>query len=1101
MNAYTSTTYSMSEAESGTESDTSESDEDNTTFETLPTTEVLVSVRNKLTGDDELFRALLDSGTGRSLATYEAACRTGMLIKPSRRKHKYRTAIGTFATTQRITLRAHKLEELSSKRELSKAYLQVANTSFGNYDFIFGRDYMQKYGIDLRFSNNTIEWDGVSMEMHEPDYWTTERMEAAATMIGEPDMATILNDESYLQQILDSKYEKQDLLKVSNAQEHLTVDQRRLLEQTLMKHELLFSGTLGEWPDLEVDVELKPGSKPYHCQRPYRIPHFYLETLKKEVDRLVQLGVLEEAHGDSPWAAPSFIIPKKDQRVRFITDFRELNKCIERKPWPMPHITEVLQDIGHYTYVTALDLSMGYYHFRLSDALADMCTFMLPFGKYKYRRLPMGLNISPDFFQRCMTQLFGDLSFVICYLDDIAIITDGSYEDHMEKLDIVLERLKSRGLQVNGLKSFWVVKEVEYLGFILTPEGLKPQPKKVEAIRKLAPPTTRRQLRHFIGMVNFYRYMWRHRSHVLEPLTRLTSKKVKYVWTAEQQHAFEEMKRIISKEVLLSFPDYTKPFHLYTDSSDYQLGAVLMQENKPIAFYSRKLTPTQQKYSVGEKEMLSIVETLGEFCNILFGYPVVIHTDHANFTHDTRVLKNARVMRWRMAIEEFMPSIEYVPGEKNVVADALSRLSTSDDVNDETSFWIDDCFENCFDMSRPARDFAIPLDFRTILKEQLKDTTIQKLQRETPHRLGRLFDNVGRREGDDEVITIKDPTTGMERVVVPKALQPRLMKWYHTMLVHPGVTRMYNTLHQHFTWQHMQRDIAAYLKPCHECQLGKRGGQSYGKIPLKDVETKLWADICVDLAGPWKATINNEPVTFHALTIVDPFTSWVEIIPIRSKTGQHVCDLIEQEWFRRYPRPSRVIFDQGGEFDNRWFHNLLRTWHIRKEPITVKNPTANAIVERLHRIMGDMLCVQLATQHEHEDPIRDMLSAAAYGIRATVHGTTLCTPGQLVFQKDMILRTHVEANIEFVRERRKAAIAKTNVRENKRRIAHRYQPGGSVLLLPNPLDPKMTLNRGPFKIVSVNRSNGILRIQRGNYVEPIHIRHVRPYFGRSSGGD
>ena len=162
------------------------------------------------------------------------------------------------------------------------------------------------------------------------------------------------------------------------------------------------------------------------------------------------------------------------------------------------------------------------------------------------------------------------------------------------------------------------------------------------------------------------------------------------------------------------------------------------------------------------------------------------------------------------------------------------------------------------------------------------------------------------------------------------------------------------------------------------------------------------------------------------------------------------------------------------------------------EPIT----TANSIVERVHRIMGDMIRVQLTQQHEHDDPIKGIFSAAAYGIHATVHGTTLYTPGQIVFNKDMILRTNILVNTELIRQRRQAAGIKNNIRENKRWIPYKYEPGGKVLLLTRYLDPKLKLKEGPYTIESVNSKNGILHIKRGQYVEPISMRLVRPYFGK-----
>ena len=153
----------------------------------------------------------------------------------------------------------------------------------------------------------------------------------------------------------------------------------------------------------------------------------------------------------------------------------------------------------------------------------------------------------------------------------------------------------------------------------------------MEAIRRLLPPQTKRQLRRFLGMINYYRDMWRRRSHILAPLTSLSSKTTAWQWGTKEQNAFEEAKRTVAKEAILAFPDFTKEFHLHTDSSDYQLGAVIMQENNPIAFYSRKLNNAQKKYPTGEQELLSIVETLKEFKNILLGQSIIVHTDHKNY--------------------------------------------------------------------------------------------------------------------------------------------------------------------------------------------------------------------------------------------------------------------------------------------------------------------------------------------------------------------------------------------------------------------------------------------------------------------------------------
>jgi len=296
----------------------------------------------------------------------------------------------------------------------------------------------------------------------------------------------------------------------------------------------------------------------------------------------------------------------------------------------------------------------------------------------------------------------------------------------MKKVEQVLDRLRSKNLAVNARKSFWAVKEVDCLGFRLTPKGVKPQARKIAALMNMNAPKTKRQLRRFIGLVNYYRYMWKGRSHLMAPLTDRTSKTMAFKWTPECQHSFHELKTLISKEVLLSFPDYTQKFVLMPDASDRQLGAVLMQNGKPLAFFSKKLNKYQQKYTVGEKEMLGVVEALKEFRTMVLGYPIEVHTDHKNWVTDKQI-NNARVMRWRLFIETFAPTIHYVKGEDNVVADAFSRLPFEEHngLDDDDLY---NMVEECMEMSRFWKLNRQPITYVEIAQEQLKDKGMKHLR-------------------------------------------------------------------------------------------------------------------------------------------------------------------------------------------------------------------------------------------------------------------------------------------------------------------------------------------------------------------------------------
>jgi hypothetical protein len=318
----------------------------------------------------------------------------------------------------------------------------------------------------------------------------------------------------------------------------------------------LFDGTLGDWKTKPVSFELKEGEKPYHG-RAFPVPIKLKDLIKKEIKRLCKLGVLEW-QPSSEWAAPSFVIPKKNHTVRFISDFRELNKRLVRKPFPLPKISTVLQELEGFTFATALDLNMGYYTIRLDPDASRICTIIFPWGKYSYKRLPMGTAGSPDIFQAKMSELMATLEYVRTYLDDLLVITKESLEDHLEKLSEVFTRLQDAGLKLNADKSNFCAIETEYLGYVLTRDGIKPQNNKVQAILALTPPKNVKELRSFLGMIQYYRDLWARRSEMLAPLTDLVgecgqtkvtrakgTKKKPWHWDEVHQKAFDNAKASI----------------------------------------------------------------------------------------------------------------------------------------------------------------------------------------------------------------------------------------------------------------------------------------------------------------------------------------------------------------------------------------------------------------------------------------------------------------------------------------------------------------------------------------------------------------------------
>jgi hypothetical protein len=257
--------------------------------------------------------------------------------------------------------------------------------------------------------------------------------------------------------------------------------------------------------------------------------------------------------------------------------------------------------------------------------------------------------------------------------------------------------------------------ETECLGFILTREGIEPQQQKVNAILQVALPCNVKQVRSFVGMLNHYKAMILHHSHLLTPLTALTKKNVKFEWTKEHQQAFDLLKNSLAHEVVLAYPDFSVPFEIYTNASKYQIGSVITQKDKTLAFYSRKLTDPQMRYTVTELKLLAIVETLHEYKCILLGHLITIYTNRKNLTFSN--FTTDRVTRWRLIVEEYGPKIVYLPGKCNIIADVLSRLPKLDEPHDELAF-----LEEIFALQTDA----FPITFDVISKAQLANKKIQQ---------------------------------------------------------------------------------------------------------------------------------------------------------------------------------------------------------------------------------------------------------------------------------------------------------------------------------------------------------------------------------------
>jgi hypothetical protein len=392
------------------------------------------------------------------------------------------TSNGTFVTDRASDSEISFVEYSASKKV--RLQLDIVEYSLGDqvpmYDLIIGKQTMHDLGVKLDFQERILTIDKILLPMRNiANLQLKPRITRALrenTCFAQEPISTC-SETKCVVEILNAKYEKADLPAIIRENcSHLTASDREKLLSVLLRFKLLFKGTIGDWKLPPVSFELKEGMKPYHG-RPYLIPHKHKAVLMKEIKRLCNIGVLKW-QPSSRWAPPTFIIPKKDSTVRTISDFRELDKLIVRKPYPIPKISTILQELEGLTYATALDLNMGYYTIRLDPTASKMCIIIFPWGKYSYKRLPMGFGGSADIFQAQIMDLMASLEFLQVYMDDLLIITRGILDEHLQKMETVLIRLHDTRLKVNAAKSSFYAHEFEYLGYKLTREEIKPQPKK-----------------------------------------------------------------------------------------------------------------------------------------------------------------------------------------------------------------------------------------------------------------------------------------------------------------------------------------------------------------------------------------------------------------------------------------------------------------------------------------------------------------------------------------------------------------------------------------------------------------------------------------------
>ncbi|GJU03632.1 putative reverse transcriptase domain-containing protein [Tanacetum coccineum] len=423
---------------------------------------------------------------------------------------------------------------------------------------------------------------------------------------------------------------------------------------------------------VEFRIDLVPGAAPV-ARAPYRLAPSEMKELSEQLQDLSDKGFIRPS--SSPWGAPVLFVKKKDGSFRMCIDYRELNKLTVKNRYPLPRIDDLFDQLQGSSVYSKIDLRSGYHQLRVREEDILKTAFRTRYGHYEFQVMPFGLTNAPAVFMDLMNWVCRPYldKFVIVFIDDILIYSKNKQE-HEEHLKLILELLKKEELYAKFSKcDFWIPK-VQFLGHVIDSKGIHVDPAKIESIKDWASPKSPTEIRQFLGLAGYYRRFIEGFSKIAKPMTKLTQKKVKFVWGDKQEAAFQLLKQKLCSAPILALPEGSEDFIAYCDASKKGLGVVLMQREKVIAYASRQLKIHEKNYTTHDLELGAVVFALKIWRHYLYGTKCMVFTDHKSLQHilDQNEL-NMRQRRWLELLSDYDCDIRYHPGKVNVVADALSR--------------------------------------------------------------------------------------------------------------------------------------------------------------------------------------------------------------------------------------------------------------------------------------------------------------------------------------------------------------------------------------------------------------------------------------------
>jgi len=712
------------------------------------------------------------------------------------------------------------------------------------------------------------------------------------------------------------------------------------------------------------------------------------EFIRQKVKELIERGVIEP--GSGAWRSAVHLAKKKDGTWRFCIDYRRLNEMTLVDSFPIPNIDDMLDNLIGARYFSKLDLTDGFWHIPIRIGDRNKTGFMTPDGLYQWKMLPMHLTNSPSIFQRAMQDVLRKYmnKFCMVYIDDI-IIYSHTLEGHIEHVKLILTALRERNFYAKLSKCKFLVEEIEFLGHVITKDGVKTDPRKTEALKALPIPTSAQEVRRFLGMSGYYRKFVPNYAEKTNHLRMLIRKNAVFNWTDECNKEFNNIKELLGNAPIMAFPDFSKGFILTTDASKEGFGAILSQiqngAERVIAYASKSTNDREKNYFPTELECAAIVWAIDKFKTpYLLDQPFNLVTDHSALkSFKTISGKSAKLERWSIKLQDVKFTIQHRAGTSIPHVDCLSRGADSiRSLKLETRFMKaqrkDPCLRNIWTAyDRLFKEYpSLGMDQDIEINPSLWNSYVVKSDGKVYHR---LYSDKWH----------KSNKIGVDRLVIPEKFRVLVMKEFHNKHQY-SFKKCYISMQQAVFWNNMYRDMKTFCESCLECQEGNPyTTKTSGKLQkLKDF--RKFELIHLDLwSGVPKSTQGNEAV----LVMTDRATRYCMGVPIRNKEAPTVAKAFIDHWVKTFGMPEGIMTDGGGEFKGVW-EEIYKMLKIRHFVTTPYHPQANGLVESKNKAMIQTLEKHCYSTQKNWDKY---VAMAVLEYNCTMNSTTQETPYFLVF--------------------------------------------------------------------------------------------------------